>query len=79
MSDETSDISQFCELEQFKWVMFWDGTAPFPGDVLALGHFGISRDVGPAMTNKIFTQNGQVLQRSMYRLPTPDNISDKDG
>ena len=59
------DISQFCELEWFKWVMFQDETAPFPDDVLKLGHYlGPSIDVGPAMTAKILTENGQVLHRS---------------
>ena len=34
MSGDTSDISQFCKLEWFEWVMFQDETAPFPDDVL---------------------------------------------
>ena len=67
MSGEKSDISQFCELEWFKWVMFHDETAPFPDDVLKLGPcLGSSIDVGPAMTAKNLTENGQVLHRSMY-------------
>ena len=49
MSGETSDISQFCELEWFEWVMFQNETAPFPEYVLKLGHYlGPSIDVGPA-------------------------------
>ena len=40
-------------------------TAPFPDDVLKIGHhFGPSIDVGPAMTAKILTGNGQVFHRS---------------
>ena len=59
MSGETSDISQFCKLEWFKWVMFHDETTPFPDDVLKLGcYLGPSIDVGPAMTAKILTENG---------------------
>ena len=69
MSGETSDISQFCELEWFKWVMFWDETAPFSDDMLKLGHnLGPIIDVGQAMTTKIITKNWQVLHRSMYWL-----------
>ena len=34
MSGETSDISQFCELEQCEWVMVQDETAPYPYDML---------------------------------------------
>ena len=37
MSDETSDISQFCKLEWFKWIMFWDKTAPYTNNVLKFG------------------------------------------
>ena len=80
MSGETSDISQFCKLEWFKWVMFQDKTAPLPDDMLKLSHYlDPSIDVGPAMTTKILTENEQVLQRSMYRPLTPDELSDKDG
>ena len=75
MSDETSDISQFCKLEWFDWVMFWDKTAPFTDDVLKLGlYIGPSIHFGPALTTKILIQNGQVLNRSMYRALTPDEI-----
>ena len=56
MSGETSDVSQSCKLERFKWVMFWDGTAPFTDDVLKLGHYlGPSLDVGPVMTAQVLT------------------------
>ena len=80
MSGETSDISQFCELEWFERVLFQDETAPFPDDVLKLDHYlGPSIDVGPAMTMKILTENGQVLHRSTYQPLTPDELLDKDG
>ena len=63
-SGESSDISQFCELEWFEWVMFGDETAPFPDDVLKLGHYlGPGIDVDPVMTTKILMKNGQVLHR----------------
>ena len=80
MSGETSDISHFCELEWFQWVMFHDETAPFPDDMLKLGHYlGSSVDVGPAMTAKILTENGKVLHSSTYRSLTSDDLLDKDG
>ena len=80
MSGETSDISKFCELEWFEWVMFRDETAPFPDDMLKLGRYlGPSIDVGPAMTTKILTENGLVLHRSAYKPLTPDELPDKDG
>ena len=80
ISGGTSDISKFCELEWFKWVMFQDETAPFPDDVMTLGHYlGPSADISPAMTTKILTENGQVLHRSMYCLLTPDELLEKDG
>ena len=79
MSGETSDNSQFCKLELFEGVMFVDETAPFPAVLLKLGHYlGPSRNVGIAVTTNIFTQNEQVLHRSMFRLLTPDKIADKD-
>ena len=75
MSSETSDISQFCKLEWFEW----DEKAPFPEDMLKLCHYiGPNIDIGPAMTAKILTQNGQVLHRSTYKPLNPDEIADKD-
>ena len=69
MSGETSDIIQFCVLDWFELIMFHDETAPFPDDVLKLGHYlGPSIDVGPAMTAKILMENSQVLHRSTYQL-----------
>ena len=66
-------MSLFCELEWFKWVIFLDETAPFPDDVLKLGNYlGPSIDVGPAMTAKLLTENGQVLHRSTNQPLTPD-------
>ena len=45
-----------------------------------LGHYpGPSIVIGPAMTTKILTDNGQVLLRSTYMLLSPDELLDKDG
>ena len=55
-SGETSDINQFCKLEQFEWVTFHDETILFLNDILKLGHYlGPSIDVSPAMIVKILT------------------------
>ena len=48
--------------------------------MLKLGHYlGLSIDEGPAMTTKIFPENGQVLHRSTYQPSNPDELLDKDG
>ena len=62
MSGETSDISQFCELEWYEWVKFRDTAMQFPEDDLVLGRYlGPSIDVGPALTAKILKSNGEVV------------------
>ena len=67
MSCETSDVSQFHNLEKFKQVMFCDETALFPEKLLKFGHsLGPSIDIHPSMTTKILTDNGQVLLMSKY-------------
>ena len=59
MPGETSHISQFYNLEWFELVMFQDETAPFPGDMLKLGHYvGPNKDIGSAMTAQFLTENG---------------------
>ena len=79
MSCESSDISQFCKQELFEWDMFQHETAPFPDDVLKLGHYlELSINISSAMTAKILTKNGQVLHRSNYKPFTPDELLDKD-
>ena len=80
MSGKTTDISQYCKLELFKWVILQDKTAPFPHVVQKLDcYLGPSIDVSPAMPTKIPTDNEQVLQSSMHRPLTPDELGDKNG
>ena len=56
--------------------MFHDETALFPDDALKVGcYLGQSIDLDLAMTAKILTPNGQVFQRSIYRLLTPDEMA----
>ena len=77
MSGETSNLSQ---PYKFQLIIFDDETAAFPDDVLKLDYYlGPSLDLGPAMTVKILTPNGQMLHRSTYELLTPHKILDKDG
>ena len=59
MSGKPSDISPFCKLEWFEWILFLDETVPFPDDVLKLGcYFEPSIDVSPAMTTQFLNKNG---------------------
>ena len=68
MSGQTSDISQFCELGFYEWIMFRDEPILFPDDNPVLGRYlGPAIDVGPAMTAKIMKSNGEVVYRSTYR------------
>ena len=68
LSGETADISQFCELSFYEWIMFRDEPVSYPDNNPVLGRFlGIAVDVGPAMTAKILKHNGEVVHRSTYR------------
>ncbi len=67
MSGETADISQFCELAWYDWIMYRPGTIEYPDKPLRLGRYlGPAIDVGPAMTTKILKQNGKVVYHSTY-------------
>ena len=60
--------------------MFYNKTAPFQDYVTKLGHYlGPSIDIGPVMTAKILSENGQVIQSSTYRMLLSDELADKDG
>ena len=64
MSGETSDISQFCELGFYEWIIFWEepNHAQFPADNPVLGRYlGPAINVGPAMTANILKSNGEVI------------------
>ena len=41
-------------------------------------YIGPSIVIGPAMMTKILTENEEVLNRSMYRPLTPDEITEND-
>ena len=62
LSGETANISQFCELSFYEWIMFRDEPVHYPNNNPVLGQFlGIAVDVGPAMTAKILKNNGKVV------------------
>mmetsp|Transcript_37601 Transcript_37601/g.53010 ORF Transcript_37601/g.53010 Transcript_37601/m.53010 type:complete len:1380 (-) Transcript_37601:246-4385(-) len=75
MTGETADISEIAEFGWYDWVMFRDTTIPYPEDKVVLGRYlGPSTDVGPAMTAKVLTINGQVRHRSTLRSLTDDEL-----
>ncbi len=62
MPRETTDISQFCELAWYNWIMYCPGTIDYPDEPLRLRKYlGPAINVGPAMTAKIFQHNGEVV------------------
>ena len=76
VSGETSDISPFCELEWYEWVMFRDSAVSFPEEKMVLGRYlGPSADVGPAMTAKLLKSNGWTVHKSTYRALTPEELA----
>ena len=78
LSGDTADISQFCELSFYEWVMFRDEPVAFPDENPVLGRFlGIAIDVGPAMTAKILKINGEVVCRSTYRGLTDAEVANQ--
>ena len=69
MTGETADISPFCKLSFYEWVMYREDSkvVQYPDENPALGQYlGVAIDVGPAMTAKILKANGQVVYRSTY-------------
>jgi len=69
---ETADTSPFCEFVVWDWVKFRDICVAFPDEQVVFGKFlGASIDVGPVMTHCIMKANGEIEDRSMVRLLTP--------
>ena len=68
MIGQTADISNICEYEQYKWVMFRDGPTSYPESPMPLGRYlGPSIGVGSAMTYKILKSNGNYVCRTSVR------------
>ncbi len=77
MSGETADISQFCELALYNWIMYRPGTIDYPDEPLRLWKYlGPAIDVGLAMTAKILQHNGKVVYLSMYQPLTIEEQAD---
>ena len=73
MSSKTSNISQLCEFQFFKLVMFWDETALYPNDHFRLdGYQSLNWDIGPVLMAKIIRENSQVPCRSTYQALTQE-------
>ncbi len=74
---ETEEISQFCELAWYDWIIYRLGTIDYPDEPLRLGKYlGPAIDVGPTMTAEILQQNGKVVYRSTYRPLTVEERAD---
>ncbi len=77
MSRETAEISQFCELAWYNWIMCCPRTVDYPNEPLHLGKYlGPSVDMGPAMTAKILQHNGKVVYQSIYQPLTIEEHAD---
>ncbi len=67
ISGETAEISQFCELAWYDWIMYRPGTIDYLDEPLQLGKYlGPAIDVGPRMTTMILQHNGKLVYCSMY-------------
>ena len=74
-----ADISDICEFDFYKWVMFNDSQAIFPETNFHVGRWlGPAVDVGSALTYKILKSNGQVVPRSTIRHLTLDKLANPD-
>ena len=79
MSEESYDITTFCEFGWYQKVYFRDRYVTFPGDDLVHGRYcGTSIDVGPALTSNILRKNGQQVHRSTYSAFTPYELVNPD-
>ena len=65
MASKMPNISQFYKFEWFKWIIFWDKSAPYPNDYFRLG-LGLSIDIGLALMAKITNENSHIVLRSTY-------------
>ena len=56
---KNSGISQFCDFEWFKWVLFQDEMAPYLDNQFKLGRYLVaSIDIGSNMDTKIIRDSG---------------------
>ena len=75
MSGETLDISQFCKLEWYEWIMFRDSAVLFPWGKMVLGRYlGPNIDVEPDMTVEILKSNEEVVYRLTCQALLPEEL-----
>ena len=75
MSGEMPDISQFCKIAFYDWVMFRDKPVAFPDDNPVLEcYLGPAIDVGPTLMAKILKASSMVVYCSTYCALTPGKI-----
>jgi hypothetical protein len=70
MSGEKANISQFCKLSFYEWIMYREESklVAFSNENPTLGQYlGIAINVGMEMTAKILKANSQVAYRSTYQ------------
>ena len=76
MHGMSSGISDICEFEFYKWVMFNDSQTTFPENEFQVGRWlGPSIYVGSDLTYKILKSSGQVVPRSTIRHLTHDKLT----
>ena len=77
VTGQTADISPFCEIGFYNWVLYLDPTGGFPRDKQVLGWWlGPAIDIRPAMTAKIIKASKQVLHLLTYWALTDNKWQD---
>ena len=75
----SADISDMCEFEFYKWVMFNESQATFPETKFHVGRWlRYAVDVGYTLTYKVLKSNGQVVLRSTIRHLTLDKLTNPE-
>jgi hypothetical protein len=74
MTGSTAVTSHIAKLGWYDWVMYRDNIPSYPDDKLILGRYlGPAKDIGSALTAKIFQPNGQFVCRL-----TLQHLNDKE-
>ena len=75
ISGETSDISHFCAMEWYEWIMFRELSVSFPEDKMVPGIYLVpSIDIGTDMNVNILKSNVEVVHRSTYQALLPGEL-----
>jgi hypothetical protein len=77
ISGETPDISQYCKIGFWQWVMFRDNTAHWPEPPLSLGKYlEPSIDVGGSLCATILKGNAEWVDHTTFRALTTAELMD---